>query len=258
MTLLNTLFNAISKTLKTPDTCCKTQLDPSVPRPRPLKLTMGARRAPATHPAQNPVPAEAAATLFADLLTGLDRWRIAPDDLPDRTPSCRNTAFPGCRETSCGCMHLPLPAAPIGSLERDVDHLPDKTLKILLRGAKAGQCQARKLSSRLYSPIHFQRKLQLARHLFAVFHGDKLLWPSPPIGRLAAVQGRSIVMRSKPPAERSISTKSYPRPLTVCCNDAPAMPRESTRLQKQSKTVKNNRPKKTGGRLPARLVVSPS
>jgi hypothetical protein len=163
-----------------------------------LKSTIGASRASRSSSSVKPKACNRRrCALLADLLARLDGGLIAPDDLPATGSALQRAA----KFLAVGG-HLPhWRGAAHRRLERDVDHLAGETLEILLAAQGPVNARRRHFKPLVFNSVDFQRKLQLARDFFAVFDVDELLGTP-------ACQGRSIVMRNRPPAERSISTSS--------------------------------------------------
>ena len=112
--------------------------------------------------------------LFAHPLPGLNRRRIAPDDLPTyRTIGQLNFFKLAPKFLPIG-MHLAGRRRTHRRLQGYVDHLTNETLKILHMPQRAINARRRNLQPFVFNSIDFERKLQLAIDLFAVFYIDEL------------------------------------------------------------------------------------
>jgi hypothetical protein len=107
-------------------------------------------------------------------LTGLDRRSIAPDNLPTGNPSAPLVRS----NVPLNFLRVALTKAPSSTNRRfqgQINLVPDKSLKILFMTQGTIDTGRGHLKPLVFNTIYLQRKLQLTRDFFAVFHRDKLL-----------------------------------------------------------------------------------
>ena len=73
-------------------------------------------------------------------------------------------------------MHLPTRCRTHWRLQRNINHMARKSLKILHVAQKAINTRRRNFQSLVLNTINLQSKLQLPVYLFTIFHIDKPLW----------------------------------------------------------------------------------
>ena len=121
--------------------------------------------------------------LLAHALAGLDRRRIAPDDLPagfgllqrasEFLAVGRNIGFVGADRL----------------FQRDVDFFAHETQEIVAMTQQAVDAGRGNFKTVVVDTVHLQRVLQLARDLLAVLDGDELLGQCGLLGRPGQING---------------------------------------------------------------------